>query len=139
MALPRDNAILVNINRGGIIDEIAPHETPSSSKLHGVGLDVFEEEPVRQLIRFCHITGLLLTPIHRPLMMNTFKAMGIMTVKNALDAIDGCLDPSLVVNPEVLGNYFLILRLTTDFFKFDNPSKTLADVYSSTEDKLINN
>lgn len=102
LGLLKHNAIVVNTSRGGIIDEKALHETLSTGKLHGVGLDVFEEEPVSPTNPILSHDRVIVSPHSSALTDDTLKAMGIMTVKNALDAIDGCLDPSLVVNPEVL-------------------------------------
>ena len=105
LALFKDTAILVNTSRGGIIDEMALHEALLSGKLHGVGLDVFEEEPVSSANPILSHDRVIVSPHSSALTDDTLMAMGIMTVNNALNAIDGCLDPSLVVNPEVLGNY----------------------------------
>ncbi len=105
LALLKDTAILVNTSRGGIIDEMALHEALLSGKLHGVGLDVFEEEPVSSANPILSHDRVIVSPHSSALTDDTLMAMGIMTVNNALNAIDGCLDPSLVVNPEVLGNY----------------------------------
>ena len=102
LALLKNNAILVNTSRGGIIDEQALHETLAKGKLHGVGLDVFEEEPVAPTNPILSHDRVIVSPHSSALTDDTLKAMGIMTIKNALDAIDGCLDPSLVVNPEIL-------------------------------------
>lgn len=102
LAILKDKAILVNTSRGGIIDENALHETLSTGKLHGVGLDVFEEEPVHPSNPILSHDRVIVSPHSSALTDDTLKAMGMMTVKNALNAIDGCLDPALVVNPEVL-------------------------------------
>ena len=102
LALLKNNAILVNTSRGGIIDEKALHATLTKGKLHGVGLDVFEEEPVSPTNPILTHDRVIVSPHSSALTDDTLKAMGIMTIQNALNAIDGCLDPSLVVNPEVL-------------------------------------
>ncbi len=100
--LLKASAILVNTSRGGIIDEMALHKTLASGKLHGVGLDVFEEEPVPPDNPLLSHERVIVSPHSSALTDDTLKAMGVMTVKNALNAIDGCLDSALVVNPEAM-------------------------------------
>ncbi len=99
--LPR-NAIVVNTSRGGIIDEDGLSAVLLDGHLLGVGLDVFEEEPVpvdHPLLQHDRVT---VSPHSAALTEDTLIAMGDATLKNALDGIDGRLDASLVVNPEVL-------------------------------------
>ncbi|MBN1756143.1 D-2-hydroxyacid dehydrogenase [bacterium] len=45
IALMKDNAILVNCARGGVVDEKALLEALNNGKFWGVGIDVWEEEP----------------------------------------------------------------------------------------------
>lgn len=42
----RKNAILVNMGRGGIVDEVALAEAIDSEQIAGAALDVFEKEPI---------------------------------------------------------------------------------------------
>ena len=44
----KDNAVLINVSRGGIIDETALIESLKEDKFLGVALDVFEEEPLNE-------------------------------------------------------------------------------------------
>lgn len=44
----KDNAVLINVSRGGIIDETALIESLKEDKFLGVALDVFEEEPLKE-------------------------------------------------------------------------------------------
>lgn len=46
LALMKDDAVLINAARGGIIDEVALYHALKNGKLWAAGLDVFEQEPV---------------------------------------------------------------------------------------------
>lgn len=48
LAMMRASAILVNTSRGPVIDELALHEALVARRIHGAGLDVFDEEPPPQ-------------------------------------------------------------------------------------------
>ncbi|MEJ6662336.1 MAG: phosphoglycerate dehydrogenase [Bacteroidia bacterium] len=55
LARLKDTAIIVNVSRGPLIDEKALIESLETGKFRGVGLDVFEEEPLSTsspLVRF---------------------------------------------------------------------------------------
>jgi phosphoglycerate dehydrogenase-like enzyme len=46
LALMKEDAVLINIGRGGTIDEVALLGALEAGKFRGVGLDVFEDEPL---------------------------------------------------------------------------------------------
>jgi phosphoglycerate dehydrogenase-like enzyme len=46
LALMKEDAVLINIGRGGTVDEAALLQALESGKFLGVGLDVFEDEPL---------------------------------------------------------------------------------------------
>lgn len=46
LALMKENACLINVARGGIVDEMALYDALKEKKIWGAGLDVFEQEPV---------------------------------------------------------------------------------------------
>ncbi len=96
------NAIVVNAGRGGLIDEGALLERIKSGKIHGAGLDTFAQEPLPQDSPLTEERRVVISPHSASLTKETLQAMGDITVHNALDGIFGRLNPSLVVNPEVL-------------------------------------
>lgn len=62
LELMKDNACLINIGRGGTIDEEALCEVLEQGKLSGVGLDVFEEEPLPETSPLWTQERVIITP-----------------------------------------------------------------------------
>lgn len=60
LALLKQDAFIVNVSRGGVIDEKALIEVLKSGKLTGVALDVFSKEPYNGPL--CEIENIILTP-----------------------------------------------------------------------------
>lgn len=63
--LMKENAILINVGRGGIVDEKALVEALQNNEIVGAGLDVFESEPLAKespLFQLNDASKLLMTP-----------------------------------------------------------------------------
>lgn len=58
----KDDAILINIARGAVVDEQALITAVSSGKIGGAGLDVFEEEPLPSTSPLWHLDNVIITP-----------------------------------------------------------------------------
>lgn len=58
----KDNSILINISRGGIINENDLIELLNEKKFLGVALDVFENEPLKAHSRLWNFDKLIITP-----------------------------------------------------------------------------
>ena len=58
----KDGTVLINIARGGIIDEQAMIDALKSGKLMGAGLDVFETEPLGEDSPLWSISNVLISP-----------------------------------------------------------------------------
>ena len=58
----KDKNVLVNISRGGIIDEVALIEAIKEEKFLGVALDVFEDEPLSKDNQLWDFENVIITP-----------------------------------------------------------------------------
>jgi phosphoglycerate dehydrogenase-like enzyme len=58
----KDNSVLVNVSRGGVIDETALIEAIQCGKFLGVALDVFEEEPLGRDNPLWNFENVIITP-----------------------------------------------------------------------------
>jgi D-3-phosphoglycerate dehydrogenase len=100
-AMP-DGAIFVNASRGGVVDEAALLAAVRSGHLHGAALDTFAVEPLPVDSPLLAERRIVLSPHAAALTEQSMIEMGKATVENALAALDGTLDPSVVVNAAVL-------------------------------------
>ena len=102
LAAMRPTAYLVNAARGGLVDEAALAEALGAGRIAGAGLDTFDAEPPPLGLPLLALENVILSPHTAGLTEECAARMGIATAKNALDGIDGRLNPLLVVNREVL-------------------------------------
>jgi D-3-phosphoglycerate dehydrogenase len=96
------HAFVINAARGGIVDEPALHAALTSGSIAGAGLDVFDQEPPPPDHPLLTLANVVLSPHNAGLSKEAAIRMAISTARNALAGIDGKLDPSMVVNREVL-------------------------------------
>jgi phosphoglycerate dehydrogenase-like enzyme len=62
LALMKEDAYLVNICRGGVVDEEALIEALANRRIAGAGLDVFTFEPLPEDSPLCGLNNVILTP-----------------------------------------------------------------------------
>jgi len=62
LALMKPNAVIVNLSRGGVIDEAALLEALYARRIGGAGLDVFDTEPLSADSRFWDAPNTLVSP-----------------------------------------------------------------------------
>jgi gluconate 2-dehydrogenase len=100
LALMKPTATLVNIARGGIVDEDALAAALRDGRIASAGLDVFEGEP-RVNPALLTLPNIVLTPHIGSATMPTRLAMAGLAADNLVAALTGGAVPA-PVNPEVL-------------------------------------
>jgi D-3-phosphoglycerate dehydrogenase len=101
-AAMKPGAFLINTARGDLVDEDAMIDALKQGRLGGAGLDTFNKEPLSSKNPLVDFPNVVLTPHSAALTTECLRRMGLAAVTNLLDGLAGCLDPTLVVNPETL-------------------------------------
>lgn len=97
LALLPEGAFVINTGRGGVIDEEAL--VAAAPRLGGLGLDVFETEPLPKDSPLLTLDNALLSPHAAAMSPEGFRRMGLMAAQNVLDHFAGRLDPAHRVTP----------------------------------------
>jgi glyoxylate reductase len=99
LALMKPTAVLVNIARGGVVDDAALIDALGQGRLAAAGLDVFENEP-RLNPGFMSLENAVLTPHIASSTRATRNAMAQLAIDN-LDAVLAGRRPVALLNPQV--------------------------------------
>lgn len=99
LALMKRSAVLVNIARGGVVDDAALIDALRGGRLAAAGLDVFEDEP-RLNPGFLDLPNAVLTPHIASSTRATRQAMAGLAIGN-LDAVLAGRRPAALLNPQV--------------------------------------
>ncbi len=94
--------IIANTARGGVLCETALAAALSDGRVHAAGLDVFDIEPPTGDMALINHDNAILSPHIAGLTEEASERMALSCIENALGALDGTLDPTLVVNKEAL-------------------------------------
>jgi gluconate 2-dehydrogenase len=99
LSLMRPTAVLVNLARGGVVDDAALIRALRDRRIAAAGLDVFEGEP--QLNPgFLELENVVLTPHIASSTRATREAMARLAMRNVAEVLAGRRPPSLL-NPDV--------------------------------------
>lgn len=100
LALMKPAALLVNMARGGIVDEEALLETLKAKRIAGAILDAFSQEPPVNS-PFASLDNVLLSPHNGAFTVDAMTKMDTGAMNQILDYLDG-KTPKNLRNPEVL-------------------------------------
>lgn len=97
IALMKPTATLINIARGGIVDDAALAQALREKKIFAAGLDVFEGEPSvhPELLK---LSNVVLAPHIASATEKTRRAMVDLAIENVMAALSGKIPPNLI-NP----------------------------------------
>jgi D-3-phosphoglycerate dehydrogenase / 2-oxoglutarate reductase len=97
LATMKSSAFVISTARGRVIDEGELVNALRGGRIRGAGLDVFDQEPLAPGHPLTELQNVILTPHAAALTRECAQRMDEIAAKNCLDAIDGNLDPALVV------------------------------------------
>lgn len=100
IGLMKPTATLINIARGGIVDDLALAQALKTGKIFAAGLDVFEGEP-KVIPELLELSNVVLAPHIASATEKTRRAMVDLAIENLRAAIGGKQPPSLI-NAEVI-------------------------------------
>ena len=80
LAMMKQDSVLINLSRGGIVDEDALYEALLSQKLAGAAFDVFEEEPIESSDLFS-LKNFYCTPHIAGTSISSTNALGLSAIE----------------------------------------------------------
>jgi phosphoglycerate dehydrogenase-like enzyme len=92
IALMKPTAVLVNVARGGIVDESALVEALESGAIRGAGIDVYTTEPPGEDSPFLRLDNVVATPHVAGMTFETIRRRSEACVENVLRVRQG-LEP----------------------------------------------
>lgn len=100
LSLMKSTAYVINIARGGVIDQGALYRALKEGRIAGAALDVFQQEPIPFDDPILELENTILTPHIAWLTNECRKAMAITVAEEVVRVLRG-EDPKYPVNPKV--------------------------------------
>lgn len=103
LKLMKAEAFIVNVSRGGILNEEALIKALKHGIIKGAGLDVFEHEPPDGDSPLLKLDNIVLTPHSAALTKECVVRMATEAARRVISVLKG-YQPEMVANPEVLSH-----------------------------------
>tara|TARA_B100000749_G_scaffold172022_1_gene132587 strand:- start:1089 stop:2051 length:963 start_codon:yes stop_codon:yes gene_type:complete len=97
MKIMKKSAVIINISRGGVVNERDLNEALNNKIIYGAGLDVFEKEPPINANPLLTNKNVLLSPHAATFTEECLSKMSIETVQNIINFFENKLDKSMIV------------------------------------------
>ena len=97
MEMMKKNSIIINISRGGIVNEKDLNEALNKKIIYGAGLDVFEKEPPDNNNPLLKNKRVVLSPHAATFTQECLSKMSTETVQNIIDFFEGRLNNNSIV------------------------------------------
>ena len=97
LALMKKDAVLINVSRGGIVDEQALYESLKRGHLFGAGLDVFESEPPPADHPLLSLPNVIATPHAAAGTHETQEKSSLQVAQQVIDVLSGKEPPNRVI------------------------------------------
>ncbi len=101
LALMKPTAYLVNVARGGVVDQAALLEALRERRIAGAGLDVFEQEPIDPDDPILELDNVIVTPHAIGSTDESLRGIGRSACQSVIDVAAGRV-PQYIVNRDVL-------------------------------------
>jgi lactate dehydrogenase-like 2-hydroxyacid dehydrogenase len=100
LSMMKPTAVLINMARGGIVDDTALAQALKARTIWAAGLDVYENEPTVNPALF-ELDNVVLSPHIGSATEPTRQGMAMTAARNCVAALSG-LEPPNLLNPEAL-------------------------------------
>ena len=97
MKIMKKSAVIINISRGGVVNERDLNEALNNKIIYGAGLDVFEKEPPTNANPLLVNENVLLSPHAATFTEECLSKMSIETVQNIIHFFENKLNKSMIV------------------------------------------
>ena len=101
LAMMKAQAILLNLSRGGVVDEKALYQELSQNRIFAAATDVLAREPVRSDEPLLSLSNCIVLPHIAAMTFETQREIAMTAARQCLEAMAGKV-PQNIINPDAL-------------------------------------